>query len=53
MWPCYSVITVGTSRVTSQSEAFEPHRDVGPVYIKAKRLQLGAISHQESRRQNT
>jgi len=40
MWPCYGIITVGTFGVTNQSAAFDPHPDVGPVYIKTKRLQL-------------
>jgi len=31
---------VGTFGVTSQSAGFDPHPDVGPVYIKTKRLQL-------------
>ena len=32
-WPCYGIIT-------NQSAAFDPHSDVGPVYIKTKCLQL-------------
>ena len=40
MWPCYGIIIVGTLGVTNQSAAFDPHLDVGPVYIKTKRLQL-------------
>ena len=36
----YGKITVGTSGITNQSAALDPHPDVGPVYIKAKRLQL-------------
>jgi hypothetical protein len=28
------IITVGASGVTNQSAAFDPHPDVGPVYIK-------------------
>jgi hypothetical protein len=44
MWPClrprYGIITMGTSGVTNQSAAFDPHPDVGPVYIKNKRLLL-------------
>ena len=38
--PLMVIITVGTSGVTNQSVAFGPHPDVGPVYIKTKRLQL-------------
>jgi hypothetical protein len=42
MWLCYGKITVGTSGVTKQSAAFDPHADVGPALLKlkAKRLQL-------------
>ena len=36
--PLTVIITVGTSGVTDQSAAFDPHPDVGPVYIKTKRL---------------
>ena len=32
-WPCYGIIT-------NQSAAFDPHSDVGSVYIKTKCLQL-------------
>jgi hypothetical protein len=38
--PLTAIITVGTSGVTDQSAAFDPHQDVGPVYIKTKRLLL-------------
>jgi hypothetical protein len=31
---------VGTVGVTNQSEAFDPHPDVGFAYIKTKRLLL-------------
>jgi hypothetical protein len=40
MWPRYDIIAVGTSGVTDQSAVFAPHPDVGPVYIKTKRLLL-------------
>jgi hypothetical protein len=38
--PLTVIITVGTSGVTDQSAAFDPHPDVGLVYIKTKRLLL-------------
>jgi len=38
--PLTVIITVGTSGVTNQSAAFDPHPDMGPVYIKTKRLLL-------------
>ena len=38
--PLTVIITVGTSGVTDQSAAFDPHPGVGPVYIKTKRLLL-------------
>ena len=38
--PLMAIITVRTSGVNNQSAAFNPYPDVGPVYIKTKRLQL-------------
>ena len=51
MWLCYGIITVGTSGVTKQSAAFDPHAEVGPVLLKlkAKRLQLRRDTLTETR----